>query len=83
MKPGAILGVADHIDTSGGDAAEVAFDLHRVDPQRIVSDMTGACFDLEAESNILRNTSDDHSTPAISPELRGKTDRFLYRFVRR
>jgi predicted methyltransferase len=83
MKPGAILGVADHIDTSGDDVTEVAFNLHRLNPKQVMSDMTGACFDLEAESNILRNTSDDHSTPAISPEMKGKTDRFLYKFVRR
>jgi predicted methyltransferase len=83
MKPGAVLGVADHIDTSGGDAADIAFRLHRIDPQQVISDMTGACFDLEAESNILRNTTDDHSQSALSPEMRGKTDRFVYKFVRR
>ena len=83
MKPGAILGVADHVDTSGGDVSDVAFNLHRLDPQRVVADMTGSCFDLEAESNILRNSTDDHSKPAISPDMRGKTDRFLYKFVRR
>jgi len=83
MKPGAVLGVVDHIASSGGDVTDVAFNLHRVDPQRVISDMTAACFDLEAESNILRNTSDDHSKSAVSPDMRGKTDRFLYRFVRR
>jgi len=83
MKPGAVLGVADHIANSGGDASEVAFTLHRVDPQQVIDDMTGACFELVAESNILRNTTDDHSTPAISPDMSGKTDRFLYKFVKR
>jgi predicted methyltransferase len=83
MKPGAILGVADHIDTSGGDVTEVAFNLHRVDPARVMADMTGSCFDLEAESNVLRNTTDDHSKSAVIPEMSGKTDRFLYKFVRR
>ena len=83
MKPGAVLGVADHIADSGGDVTDVAFTLHRVDPQRVMADMTGSCFDLVAESNLLRNTTDNHSTTAISPDLRGKTDRFLYKFVRR
>lgn len=83
MKPGAVLGVADHIADSGGDVTDVAFTLHRVDPQRVMADMTGTCFDLVAESNLLRNTTDNHSIPAISPDLRGKTDRFLYKFVRR
>ena len=83
MKPGAVLGVADHVANSGGDITEIALTLHRLDPQKVVSDMTGACFDLEAESNILRNTTDDHNSSAVSPEMHGKTDRFLYKFVRR
>jgi predicted methyltransferase len=83
MKPGAILGVADHIDTSGGDVTEVAFGLHRIDPEKVKSDMTSACFDLEAESDILRNQTDDHTASAVIPDMRGKTDRFLFKFVRR
>ena len=83
MKPGAVLGVVDHVADHGGNVSEVAESLHRVDPQQVISDMTGSCFDLEAKSNMLRNTTDDHSQPAIKPELRGKTDRFVYRFVRR
>ncbi len=83
MKPGAILGVADHIADSGGDIAEVTATLHRLDPAQVMSDMTGSCFDLEAESDLLRNSTDDHSSSAIDPANRGKTDRFLYKFVRR
>lgn len=83
MKPGAVLGVADHVASGGGDANEVASTLHRVEPQRVVADITGACFDLEAESDILRNDTDDHTVSATSPEMHGKTDRFLLKFVRR
>jgi predicted methyltransferase len=83
MKPGAILGVVDHIANPGGDVSEIAFTLHRIDPDRVIADMTGACFDLAAESEMLRHPDDDHSTPAIAPELRGKTDRFVYKFIRR
>jgi predicted methyltransferase len=83
MKPGAILGVVDHVDTSGGDVADVAANLHRIDPQRVISDMTAGCFELEAESDLLRNPDDDFDKPAIAPELRGKTDRFVYKFIKR
>lgn len=83
MKPGAVLGVVDHVADPGGDVEKVAFELHRVDPQRVVADMTGACFDLAAESALLRHPEDDHGQPAISAELRGKTDRFVYKFTRR
>ena len=83
MKPGAVLGVVDHVADHGGNVREVAKSLHRVDPQQVISDMTGSCFDLAKESNMLRNTTDNHSQPAIKPDLRGKTDRFVYKFKRR
>lgn len=83
MKPGAILGVADHIAPAGGDTTDVAFNLHRISPDKVVEDMTASCFDLEAESKLLRNDSDDHNVPSVAPEMSGKTDRFLFKFVRR
>ena len=83
MKPGAVLGVADHIADHGGNVSEVAQNLHRIDPQQVIADLTGSCFDLEAQSSMLRNSTDDHSQSAIDPALRGKTDRFVYKFVRR
>jgi len=83
MKPGAILGVADHVADSDGDVSDIAENLHRIDPGLVMSQMTSSCFDLEAESNLLRNSTDDHSSNAVDPANRGKTDRFLYKFVRR
>ena len=35
MKPGAVLGLVDHAADPGGDAAQVAKTLHRVDPQLV------------------------------------------------
>ncbi len=35
MKPGAVLGLVDHAANPGGDPAEVAQGLHRVDPQLV------------------------------------------------
>jgi predicted methyltransferase len=83
MKPGAILGVADHVANPGGDVTDVAFTLHRLDPQRVMSDMTESCFKLADESDILRNVQDDHTKSAVIPEMSGKTDRFLFRFIRK
>lgn len=83
MKPGAILGVADHVAPEGIDTGNAAFQLHRISPQKVIDDMTGSCFVLEAESKLLRNTSDDHNKPSIDPQMSGKTDRFLFKFVRR
>lgn len=80
MKPGAVVGVIDHIATAGGDTREVVEKLHRIDPAVVKADFKRAGFKLEAESNLLRNPGDDHSLSVFDPAIRGKTDRFIFKF---
>lgn len=82
MKPGAVLGIVDHVAAAGGDPAEVAMRLHRIDPERVKNDLIAGCFQFTGESTILRNPEDDHSTSATEGPYQGRTDRFVYRFVR-
>jgi len=82
MKPGAVLGLIDHVANSGGDTAEVAKTLHRIDPGVVRDSFANSCFTLEAEAGFLRNTTDDHTLAVFDPSVRGKTDRFVFRFVR-
>ena len=44
--------------------------------------MEAAGFVLEAESNTLENKDDPHSIKVFDPSIKGKTDRFAYRFVK-
>ena len=83
MKPGAVLGVIDHVADPGGDATEIAQGIHRIDPASVKSDMLGRCFELQEESDLLANSDDDHSSSATTGPLAGNTDRFMFRFVRR
>lgn len=80
LKPGAVLGVVDHVAAPGGDVWETAQTLHRIDPARIKSDLEGSCFEFEAEAEFLRNTSDDYNLPMFDQKVRGKTDRVVYRY---
>lgn len=82
MKPGAVLGLIDHVANAGGDTAEVAQTLHRIDPQVVRDDFADSCFTLEAEAEFLRNSDDDHTLTVFDPSLRGTSDRFVFRFVR-
>jgi predicted methyltransferase len=82
MKPGAVLGLIDHVANSGGDPAKVAKDLHRIDPQVVRDTFAKSCFTLEAEAEFLRNSNDDHTLAMFDKSIRGKTDRFVFRFVR-
>jgi predicted methyltransferase len=80
MKPGAVVGIIDHAANPGGDTREVVEKLHRIDPAVVKADFTRAGFVLEESSDILRNPADDHSLLVFDEKIRGKTDRFMYRF---
>lgn len=80
MKPGAVLGVIDHIANPGGDVREDAQNLHRIDPARLRVDFEAAGFVFEAESQILRNPADDHSKNVFDESIRFRTDQLVYRF---
>ncbi len=80
MKPGATLGVIDHVANPGGNTRDVAQKLHRVDPATLRSDFEAAGFAFEAESPLLRNPADDHSKSVFDPTIRSRTDQIVYRF---
>lgn len=80
MKPGATLGVIDHIANSGGDVRKVAQNLHRIDSARLRADFEAAGFVFEAESPVLRNPADDHTKNVFDESIRFRTDQLVYRF---
>jgi predicted methyltransferase len=41
-----------------------------------------AGFVLDAESALLANKDDTHAIKVFDPSIKGKTDRFAYRFVK-
>ena len=80
VKPGGTVAVIDHVATPGGDTREVVEKLHRIDPAVVRADFERAGFVLEAQSDLLRVAEDDHSKNVFDPAIRGRTDRFMYRF---
>lgn len=81
MKPGGVVGVIDHVANPGDTRATVEA-YHRIDPTVVRADFERAGFVLEAESDMLANPDDDHTTSVFAPAIRGKTDRFVMRFVK-
>jgi len=79
MKPGAVVGVIDHV-ANPGDTRETVEKLHRIDPATVKADFLRAGFKLEATSDMLRNPADDHSLNVFDPKIRGKTDRAVFKF---
>jgi predicted methyltransferase len=80
MKPGAIVGVVDHIANPNTDTRATVDKLHRIDPAVIRRDFRRAGFQLVATSNMLRNPKDDHSLLVFDPKIRGMTDRAVFKF---
>ena len=46
----------------------------------VKADFKRAGFVLAGTSDILRNPADDHSLLVFDPKIRGKTDRFIFKF---
>ena len=82
IKPGGTLGLIDHVAHPGGDPSQVAQTMHRVDPQVVKDYFKPTCFKLEAEAQFLSNAKDDHTLTPFDKTIRGKTDRFVFRFIR-
>lgn len=78
-KPGGIVGVIDHAGPAG-DTRAIVDKLHRIDPAVVKADFAKAGFVLDGKSTLFANPQDDHSKNVFDPAIRGKTDRFLFRF---
>ncbi|MHA7819520.1 MAG: class I SAM-dependent methyltransferase [Erythrobacter sp.] len=81
MKPGGIVGVIDHRGGEG-DTREVVDATHRIHPDVVRADFEAAGFELAGTSDLLANPQDDVTMGVFAPEIRGKTDRFVLRFVK-
>ncbi|MFL6844495.1 MAG: class I SAM-dependent methyltransferase [Allosphingosinicella sp.] len=80
VKPGGTVAVIDHIAPPGDDTRGLVEKYHRIDPAVVRADFERAGFVLEAQSEMLRNPADDHLKNVFDPAIRGRTDRFVYRF---
>lgn len=79
MKPGGIVAVIDHVGPAGETRA-IVDKVHRIDPDTVKADFARAGFVLDGSSDMLRMPDDDHSKNVFDPAIRGKTDRFAFRF---
>jgi len=76
LKPNGVLGL---IDMESG-VGEHNPKLHRIHHQVVRDELAEAGFMLDAEASFLKNSHDDHSKMVFDPSVRGKTDRFVFKF---
>ncbi|WP_419814285.1 methyltransferase [Glacieibacterium sp.] len=81
LKPGGSYVVIDHAAAAGSGTSNTQ-SLHRIDPAAVREEVEAAGFKLDAETTLLADNDDAHSIKVFDPSIKGKTDRFAYRFVR-
>jgi len=81
LRPGGFYVIIDHVAATGSGASH-AESLHRIDPVAVRAEVEAAGFVLDAQSTVLANKDDPHSTGVFDPSIKGRSDRFAYRFVR-
>ena len=80
MKPGAVIGVIDHVATPNNDTRATVEKYHRIDPNVVKADFKRAGFVLVGTSDILHNPADPHNIEVHDASIAGKTDRFVFKF---
>ncbi|MCZ6617892.1 MAG: methyltransferase, partial [Gammaproteobacteria bacterium] len=75
LKPGGVLGIIEHHGNAGADNAA----LHRMEKSKALEAINASGFEVVGDSDLLRNAEDDRTQMVFSPDVRGKTDRFLFK----
>ena len=81
LKPGGRYVIIDHAAAVGAGTSD-AQSLHRIEPAFVRGEVEAVGFVLDAESTMLANKDDPHSIKVFDPSIKGRTDRFAYRFVK-
>lgn len=79
LKPGGLYIILDH-QAADGAGISVAGTLHRIEGAELRRQVEAAGFVFDGESNAVRIPGDDHTLSVFEESIRGRTDRFVYRF---
>jgi len=79
LKPGGYYVIVDHAAPAGSGLAHTE-DLHRIDPAALRAEVEKAGFVFDGQSAVLANPDDPKTALVFDPAIRGKTDRFAFRF---
>lgn len=79
LKPGGLYVILDH-QAADGAGISVAGTLHRIEAAELRRQVEAAGFVYDGESDAVRVPGDDHTLSVFDESIRGRTDRFVYRF---
>lgn len=75
LKPGGTIGLIDMESNNGNQKG-----LHRISQDLVIKDFAEAGFKLDDKADFLKNPNDDYSKMVFDKSVRGKTDRFVFKF---
>ena len=81
LKDDGVIVIIDH-HAEPGSGYEAANTIHRIDANIVKHQLAEAGFTLVEEAFYLTNPNDDLSKNVFAADTRGKTDRFIYKFVK-
>jgi predicted methyltransferase len=81
LKPGGYYVILDHSAAAGSGLRDVDT-LHRIDAATLKAEVVSVGFKFDGESKVLANKADDRTKMVFDPAIRGKTDQFVYRFMK-
>jgi predicted methyltransferase len=81
LKPGGYYVIVDHSAAAGSGLRDVDT-LHRIDAATLKAEVAAVGFKFDGESKALANASDDRTKNVFAPAIQGKTDQFIYRFMK-
>jgi predicted methyltransferase len=79
LKKGGRFLLVDHNANPGRKALDTQ-SLHRIEKSYAIERIEAMGFKLVAESTVLASSDDDKNISVFTPEIRGKTDRFIIAF---
>ena len=79
LKPGGLYVILDHA-AAEGTGVSVAGTLHRIEAAELRRQVEAAGFVYEGESRAVVSPADDRTLSVFDPVIRGRTDRFAFRF---
>jgi predicted methyltransferase len=81
LKPGGVLLVVDHVANPDPEN-KAPNTLHRIDPAVARARIEQAGFKFAGMLDILRDPADPHTANVFDKAIRGKTDQFVFKFVK-
>jgi predicted methyltransferase len=81
LKPGGYYIIIDHSAAKGAGLGGVDT-LHRIEAATLKAEVLSVGFKFDGESKVLANKADDRTKMVFDPSIRGKTDQFVFRFIK-